>query len=148
MQNILFVLSFHLPFIVNGQGLDIEFIHPEPNVLTFKITNITNYDVMIWCGLEGEGKSGILFDQIVGKKDTIRDLFGGLYPEEPKYTILLSPRQTYTKTYKQYTNLYTRMIKAKVYLRYIIRSNPRKFMHMNVVFDIKYSELNFSGNTL
>lgn len=140
IQSILFVLLFHLPFIANGQGLDVEFFHPKLNVLTFRITNITDYKIIIWCGLEADGSSEIRFDKVINKRDTIRDLYYELYPEVEKYTIFLSPRQTYTKTYN-YANYNFEFIKAKVLLKYHIDSTPSKSIFMEVRFDTKYREL-------
>lgn len=148
LRGIIILLS-HLPFMVNGQGLDVEFFL-EPDTLTFKITNISNYEILIWfaAGCGGDGKSEVRIDQVVSKfdrvvykKDTIRDIFCGLYPEELEYALFLSPHKTYTKSYAINRNPNVEYIKAKVFLRYIIKSTPRKSMFMDVVFNIKEYEL-------
>lgn len=139
----IFVLLFHLPFIANGQGLDVEFFRIKSDTLTFKITNISKYKILIWfgAGSDGDGSSEVRLDQVINKKDTIRDLFCGLYPEELKHAISLFPHEAYTKSYAINGNSNVEYIKAKVLLRYHIYSTPPKSMLMDVVFDIKQYEL-------
>ena len=119
------------------EDISVEFSFKKPNEFVCEIRNTTDYNMIILLNKEeAEQHSNLYFDIRKNKNDSSRYVYYGLMKDvnNQKQTLNLNSGECYAISYKVHNS--EMFMKAKVFVKYIVKSSPSRFENYRKIFDL------------
>ncbi|RNC65308.1 hypothetical protein [Proteiniphilum sp. X52] len=133
---ILFIVLFNFPSSLFAQeDVSVEFSFNKPGEYVCEIRNMTDSWMTIWLNKEeADIRSNLYFYALNSINDTV-PIYYELWKDPKKLILHLDAGETYTNSYKFIHP--ERYVKARVVIKYVVKSLPRKGGSYERIFNLR-----------